>query len=87
MISAISPLLPRGAGIYTPQPWNLFPNFFINSNGSFTVRAPDTKPCRFRSKAPPDSGMMAPPVPINCRPAFRLILAHRSGMMFPGGEG
>jgi uncharacterized protein YcgI (DUF1989 family) len=27
---------------YTPQPWNLFTNFFINPNGSFTVKAPDT---------------------------------------------
>jgi hypothetical protein len=29
----------------------------------------------------------APPVPINCRPAFRSILAPHSGMMSPGGEG
>jgi uncharacterized protein YcgI (DUF1989 family) len=37
----------RALGIplpYTPQPWNLFTNFFINSDGSFTVKAPDTKP-------------------------------------------
>ena len=33
------------------------------------------------------SEMMAPPIPINCRPAFRLILVHRSGMMAPGGAG
>jgi uncharacterized protein YcgI (DUF1989 family) len=29
---------------FTPQPWNLFTNFFINPDGTFTVRAPDTKP-------------------------------------------
>ena len=29
---------------YTPQPWNLFKNFFINPDGSFTVKAPATKP-------------------------------------------
>ena len=29
---------------YTPQPWNLFTNFFINSDGTFTIKAPDTKP-------------------------------------------
>jgi uncharacterized protein YcgI (DUF1989 family) len=29
---------------YTPQPWNLFTNFFLNPDGSFTVKAPDTKP-------------------------------------------
>lgn len=29
---------------FTPQPWNLFTNFFINPDGSFTVKAPATKP-------------------------------------------
>src|SRR5215470_14605933 len=29
---------------FTPQPWNLFTNFFINPDGTFTVKAPDTKP-------------------------------------------
>jgi len=29
---------------YTPQPWNLFTNFFIHPDGSFTVEAPATKP-------------------------------------------
>ena len=28
---------------YTPQPWNLFTNFFLNSDGTFEVRAPSTK--------------------------------------------
>ncbi|MDH3375813.1 MAG: urea carboxylase-associated family protein [Gammaproteobacteria bacterium] len=27
---------------YTPQPWNLFTNFFLESNGSFTIKAPAT---------------------------------------------
>ncbi|MEE9301401.1 MAG: urea carboxylase-associated family protein [Alphaproteobacteria bacterium] len=26
------------------QPWNLFTNFFINPDGTFTIKAPDTKP-------------------------------------------
>ena len=26
------------------QPWNLFTNFFLNSDGSFTIKAPATKP-------------------------------------------
>ncbi|MSP82353.1 MAG: urea carboxylase-associated family protein [Alphaproteobacteria bacterium] len=29
---------------FTPQPWNLFTNFFLNPDGSFTVKAPETKP-------------------------------------------
>ncbi len=29
---------------YTPQPWNLFTNFFLNDDGSFDVKAPETKP-------------------------------------------
>ena len=29
---------------FTPQPWNLFTNFFIKPGGRFEVRAPDTKP-------------------------------------------
>ena len=29
---------------FTPQPWNLFTNFFINPNGTFTIKSPDTKP-------------------------------------------
>jgi uncharacterized protein len=29
---------------YTPQPWNLFTNFFLHPDGSFDVRAPATKP-------------------------------------------
>ena len=29
---------------FTPQPWNLFTNFFINPDGTFTVKAPDSKP-------------------------------------------
>jgi uncharacterized protein YcgI (DUF1989 family) len=29
---------------YTPQPWNLFTNFFINPDGTFSIKAPDTKP-------------------------------------------
>src|SRR5215472_13379331 len=28
---------------YTPQPWNLFTNFFINADGSFSVKAPATR--------------------------------------------
>lgn len=28
---------------FTPQPWNLFTNFFINPDGSFEVKAPATK--------------------------------------------
>ena len=28
---------------FTPQPWNLFTNFFINSDGTFTIKAPETK--------------------------------------------
>jgi uncharacterized protein len=28
---------------FTPQPWNLFTNFFINPDGTFTIKAPDTK--------------------------------------------
>ena len=27
---------------YTPQPWNLFTNFFLESDGSFTIKAPAT---------------------------------------------
>ena len=26
------------------QPWNLFTNFVLNPDGSFTVKAPETKP-------------------------------------------
>lgn len=29
---------------YTPQPWNLFTNFFLNPDGSFEVKAPATRP-------------------------------------------
>jgi uncharacterized protein YcgI (DUF1989 family) len=29
---------------FTPQPWNLFTNFFINPNGTFTIKPPETKP-------------------------------------------
>jgi uncharacterized protein len=29
---------------FTPQPWNLFTNFFINPDGTFTIKAPSTKP-------------------------------------------
>lgn len=29
---------------FTPQPWNLFTNFFINPDGTFTIKAPDTRP-------------------------------------------
>ena len=28
---------------FTPQPWNLFTNFFINPDGSFTIKAPESK--------------------------------------------
>jgi uncharacterized protein YcgI (DUF1989 family) len=28
---------------FTPQPWNLFTNFFINPDGTFTIKAPETK--------------------------------------------
>jgi uncharacterized protein YcgI (DUF1989 family) len=28
---------------YTPQPWNLFTNFFLDSEGKFEVKAPETK--------------------------------------------
>lgn len=28
---------------FTPQPWNLFTNFFINKDGTFTVKAPHSK--------------------------------------------
>ena len=37
----------RGFGIvlqFTPQPWNLFTNFFINPDGSFTIKAPESRP-------------------------------------------
>lgn len=27
-----------------PQPWNLFTNFFINPDGTFTIKAPESKP-------------------------------------------
>lgn len=29
---------------FTPQPWNLFTNFFINPDGTFTIKAPETRP-------------------------------------------
>lgn len=29
---------------FTPQPWNLITNFFINKDGTFTVKAPASKP-------------------------------------------
>jgi uncharacterized protein YcgI (DUF1989 family) len=29
---------------FTPQPWNLFTNFVINPDRTFTIRPPDTKP-------------------------------------------
>ena len=29
---------------YTPQPWNLFTNFFLFPDGRFEVKAPETKP-------------------------------------------
>ena len=29
---------------FTPQPWNLFTNFFINPNGTFTIKPPETRP-------------------------------------------
>ena len=28
---------------YTPQPWNIFTNFFLNADGTFEVKAPETK--------------------------------------------
>ena len=28
---------------FTPQPWNLFTNFFINPDGTITIKSPDTK--------------------------------------------
>jgi hypothetical protein len=38
---------------YSPQPWNLFTNFFINKDGTFTIKAPATKPgdnCTLRAE-------------------------------------
>lgn len=35
------------------QPWNLFTNFYINPDGTFTIKAPDTKPgdnCTLRAE-------------------------------------
>jgi uncharacterized protein YcgI (DUF1989 family) len=29
---------------FTPQPWNLFTNFLVNPDGTFTIKPPDTKP-------------------------------------------
>jgi uncharacterized protein YcgI (DUF1989 family) len=29
---------------YTPQPWNLFTNFFLFNDGRFEVKAPETQP-------------------------------------------
>jgi uncharacterized protein YcgI (DUF1989 family) len=29
---------------FTPQPWNLFTNFFINPDRTFTIKPPETKP-------------------------------------------
>lgn len=29
---------------YSPQPWNLFTNFSLNPNGTFTIKSPDTNP-------------------------------------------
>ena len=29
---------------FTPQPWNLFTNFAVNPDGTFTIKAPDSKP-------------------------------------------
>ena len=29
---------------FTPQPWNLFTNFVINPDGTFTIKPPETKP-------------------------------------------
>ena len=29
---------------FTPQPWNLFTNFFINPDGTFTIKAPESEP-------------------------------------------
>ncbi len=29
---------------FTPQPWNLFTNFFVNPDGTFTIKAPESKP-------------------------------------------
>ena len=37
----------EGFGIalqFTPQPWNLFTNFFINPDGTFTIKAPQSRP-------------------------------------------
>ena len=37
----------RSVGIewgFIPQPWNLFTNFFINPDATFSVKAPQTKP-------------------------------------------
>ena len=28
---------------FTPQPWNLFTNFFINPNGTFTIKPPENQ--------------------------------------------
>jgi uncharacterized protein YcgI (DUF1989 family) len=29
---------------FTPQPWNLFTNFFLHADGRFEVKAPATRP-------------------------------------------
>ena len=29
---------------FTPQPWNLFTNFFVNLDGTFTIKAPESRP-------------------------------------------
>ena len=29
---------------YTPQPWNLFTNFFLYADGTFEIKAPETSP-------------------------------------------
>ena len=37
----------NGFGIeldFSPQPWNLFTNFFIDPDGTFAIKAPDTEP-------------------------------------------
>ena len=34
-----------GVGLaFSPQPWNMFTNFFLNPDGTFTIKAPATQP-------------------------------------------
>lgn len=76
---------------YSPQPWNLITNFFINKDGTFTVKAPKSKPGDYVVlQAEMDAYIVISACPqlhgTTPAAATRRIPGWRSGGSFAGGD-